>query len=77
MMDLHTKDDKEMIVKSNLQSTAVVELDQILGVRGLKMPSWVIVPYGTISPKLERVLTVQIADLPNYTKKAFQNYRFL
>ena len=40
MMDLHTKDDKEMIVKSTLQSTAVLELDQILDIQGPKIPSW-------------------------------------
>ena len=40
MMDLHTKDDKEMIVKSTLQSPAVLELDQILDIQGPKIPSW-------------------------------------
>ena len=37
MMDLHTKDDKDMIVKSTLQSTAVLELDQILDIQGPKI----------------------------------------
>ena len=41
MMDVHyTKDDKEMIVESNMQSTAVLELDQILDIQGPKIPSW-------------------------------------
>ena len=40
MIDLNTKDDKEMIVKSTLQSTAVLELNQILDIRGPKIPSW-------------------------------------
>ena len=40
-MDVHyTKDDKEMIVESNMQSTAVLELDQILDIQGPKIPSW-------------------------------------
>ena len=40
MMDLHTKDDKEMIVKSTLQSPAVLDHDQILDIQGPKIPSW-------------------------------------
>ena len=39
MMDLHTKDDTEMIVKSTLQSKAVLEHDQILDIQGPKIPS--------------------------------------
>ena len=45
MMDLHTKDDKEMIVKSTLQSTAVLELDQILDIQGQKSRPGEIDPY--------------------------------
>jgi len=40
MVDLHTKDDKKMIVKSTLQSKADLELDQILDIRGPKILSW-------------------------------------
>ena len=40
MMDLHTKDDKQMSVKSTLQSTAVLELDHILDIQGPKILFW-------------------------------------
>ena len=39
MIDLNTKDDKEMIVKSTLQSTAVLEHNQILDIWGPRIPS--------------------------------------
>ena len=52
MMDLHTKDDKEMIVKSTLQSTAVLELDQILDIQGPKIPSWRNWPIYVFGPKI-------------------------
>ena len=40
MIDLYTKDDKEIIVKWTLQSTVVLELDQILDIWGPQIPSW-------------------------------------
>ena len=40
MIDLHTRDDKEMVVKSTLQSRAALELDQILDVQDPEIPSW-------------------------------------
>ena len=52
MMDLHTKDDKDMIIKTTMQSKAVLELNQILDIQGPKIPSWGNWPICTLNFQL-------------------------